>query len=136
MSGELDDVPTVAELRAAGFTPIEELTGQVELAEVWPEAHRRAVPDTRYEPDAATARIPGLTDGLLYLIRSPWPSVTTEEAVLLVQRWQRKHRPASDPASVVRIDRESEPALAKAFLDQDERWIRAYREGHVRPSVR
>src|SRR5579885_2684372 len=60
-------VPGVAEARAAGFTPIEELTGFAEVALVWPEEHRRAVAETREwwldEP----------LEGKLWLVRPPWP---------------------------------------------------------------
>jgi hypothetical protein len=134
VSGNLDGPQSVAELRGAGFTPIEELTGQVAFALVWPEAHRRAVPDRRYRPGPAEDALPGLTDGILYLVRSPWDSVTIEEAVDLLQRWLRKHRPASSSTVSVKVDPERELALAKEFLKQDEGWVRAYREGHIRPT--
>lgn len=133
MSGDLDGLGSVAGLRADGFMPIDELTGQLELALVWPEAHRRAVLDPRLEPAAADA-IAGLADGVVYLVRSPWHSVSTEEAVKLLQRWQRKHRPTSNATGAVKIDRAQQLALAAEFLTQDEQWVRAYREGHVRPA--
>src|SRR4051812_14873071 len=61
------NVPGVDDLRAEGFTPIEELTGFTEVALVWPEAHRRAVTETREwwldEP----------LEGKVWLVRSPWP---------------------------------------------------------------
>jgi hypothetical protein len=136
VSGDFDGVgaESVAELRSEGFIPIEELTGQVEFALAWPEAHRRAVLDTRYEPESLDDAIPGLTDGTLYLVRSPWESVGTEEAIDLLQRWVRRHRPKASPTVAVKQDSERELTLAKQFLDQDECWVRAYREGHVRPT--
>jgi hypothetical protein len=40
-------VPGVSELMAAGFTPLEQVTGFVRIGEAWPEAHRREVAETR-----------------------------------------------------------------------------------------
>lgn len=37
-----DEVPGVIAARAAGFAPLEELTGRVDLASVWPEAKAAA----------------------------------------------------------------------------------------------
>ena len=68
-------VPGVADLRADGFTPIEELTGFVEVALVWPEHHRRSTPEVRDwwlgEP----------LNGQLWLVRPPWASWTIEEVL-------------------------------------------------------
>jgi hypothetical protein len=66
-------VPGVDELRAEGFTPIEELTGFAEVALVWREDHRRSVPERREwwleEP----------LGGRLWLVRPPWPHWTVDE---------------------------------------------------------
>jgi hypothetical protein len=58
---ELPDVDTVLgvdALRDEGFVPILEVTGSVELGEVWPADHCRTVRDTRYaaEPDGFARR--------------------------------------------------------------------------------
>jgi hypothetical protein len=82
-----DEDQDVEHLRRKGFVPIEELTGEIEFAHVSPDAHRRAVRDTRYEPEPTDFAIPGLTDGTQYLVRSPWASTDTTEAVMLLQRW-------------------------------------------------
>src|SRR5437588_3724947 len=42
-----DSVDGVADLRAQGFEPIEEHTGAIEVAQLWPEDHRRWVSETR-----------------------------------------------------------------------------------------
>jgi hypothetical protein len=131
VSDDADDV--VGQLRSEGFEPIEELTGEIEFALVWPDAHRRAVPDTRYELEDPDFAIPGLTDGTLFVVRSPWSSISNGEAVDLLQRWIRRNRTKDSAAASQRVDQDRELSLAKRFLDQDERWVRAYREGHIRP---
>lgn len=79
-------VPGVEELRAEGFTPIEELTGFAQLALVWPEEHRRAVAETREwwleEP----------LDGQLWLVRSPWPGWTLDEVFSVLWPAVDQHR--------------------------------------------
>lgn len=71
-------VPGVDAVRAEGFTPIEELTGFVEVALVWPEAHRRTVPETREwwldEP----------LDGKVWLVRPPWRGWSLDELFILL----------------------------------------------------
>lgn len=62
-----DVVPGVAELRKLGFEPVEEYTGALLVAEMWPDDHRRFVPETRQrwlgeEPELG---------GRLWLLRSP-----------------------------------------------------------------
>ncbi len=73
-----DVVAGVTQARADGFTPIEELTGRLEIVTVWPPAHRRSVVETRawWLEDSA--------DGLLWLVRSPWPAIRVEDAVSVV----------------------------------------------------
>src|SRR4051794_10615870 len=71
-------VPGVDERRAEGFTPIEELTGFVEVAMVWPEDDRRSVPETREwwleEP----------LDGQVWLVRPPWAGWTMDEVLVFL----------------------------------------------------
>jgi hypothetical protein len=80
VSGEVgpgpDEVAGVTEARLAGFTPIEELTGRTELATVWPAGHRRSVAETRALWVDEQPR--------LWLVRSPWPSISVDDAVAVV----------------------------------------------------
>jgi hypothetical protein len=66
-------VPGVDLARAEGFTPIEELTGFMEVGLVWPDEHRRSVPETREwwldEP----------LGGMVWLVRPPWPAWTLDD---------------------------------------------------------
>ena len=78
-----DVVPGVAELRKLGFEPVEEYTGALLVAEVWPDEHRRFVPDTRQswleeEPQLG---------GRLWLLRSPWTGWTLRETFNAMWRW-------------------------------------------------
>jgi hypothetical protein len=83
-----DTVTGVGPLRAEGFEPIEEHTGAVEVAELWPESHRRWVPETRATWDD-TAQ-----DRRLWLVRSPWPRLTVPESLNVVWSWvERDHAP-------------------------------------------
>ncbi|MBV9099294.1 MAG: hypothetical protein JO079_14675 [Frankiaceae bacterium] len=79
-------VPGVAEARAEGFTPIEELTGFAEVAMVWPEEHRHAVPETREwwldEP----------LDGKLWLVRPPWPGWSLDDVFTFLWSVVDEHR--------------------------------------------
>jgi hypothetical protein len=70
-------VPGVAEVIAAGFTPIENLTGMVEVALVWPEEHRRSIPEVR--PWALEDE---RLQGQLWSVRSPWPDLNLEDVFL------------------------------------------------------
>jgi hypothetical protein len=54
---------------AAGFTPIEQITGALHLVDGWPAQHKRSVPAR--DPEDADY----LPDGRHWFIRSPWPSV-------------------------------------------------------------
>ncbi len=85
MSGDApqgpDAVPGVADLRRLGFEPVEEYTGAHQVAQVWPEEHRRSVPETR---DAWSAPAAGAT---LWLLRPPWPGWTLREAFNALWRW-------------------------------------------------
>ena len=105
-------MPGVDALRAEGFTPIEELTGFVTVALVWPEQHRRSVPETRdwwlAEP----------LDGKVWLIRSPWPEWTLDDTFACL--W-----------SVVDDERLDEQARLVAAADA----LRCPRHGHVRSSL-
>ena len=79
-------VPGVDAVRAEGFTPIEELTGFGEVALVWPEEHRRNVPETREwwldEP----------LEGKLWLVRPPWPGWSLDEVFVFLWSVVDQHR--------------------------------------------
>lgn len=82
-----DTVPGVAALRAEGFQPVEQHTGAVWLAGVWPHQHRRSVPETRpawLDDDEC--------DGRLWLVRSPWPAFTVEDVIRILWPWVERDR--------------------------------------------
>lgn len=78
--------PGAAELRAAGFTPLEELTGAVRIALAWPEEHRRSVPETR------ELWLDDTVEGRFWLVRSPWPALSARDVVSLLWRWVERDR--------------------------------------------
>ncbi len=54
-----DVVPGVTELRRLGVEPVEECTGALWVADVWPDDHRRFVPQ-----EDADFMLPGVADFL------------------------------------------------------------------------
>ena len=85
-------MPGVSELRALGFQPVEEYTGAHLVAEMWPDEHRRFVPETRefwleHEPELG---------GRLWLLRSPWPGWTLRETFDAMWRWLERPDGAYD----------------------------------------
>jgi hypothetical protein len=108
-------VSGVDDLRREGFTPVEELTGFVEVAMVWPDGHRRSVPETREwwlgEP----------LDAQLWLVRPPWPGWTLDEVLLLLwsvvddhRDHDRRLRAASDVLRLPEVQARAELAKARA----------------------
>ena len=110
-----DVVPGVAELRTLGFEPVEEYTGALLVAEMWPDEHRRFVPETREswlenEPDLG---------GRLWLLRSPWAGWTLRATFNAMWRWL--DRPDAE------YDREYVLAGVADFLRWDESEARKWR---------
>jgi hypothetical protein len=91
-----DVVPGVLAIRGLGFEPVEEYTGAVWVADVWPEAHRRSVAETR---DFWLTSMPE-TAGRVWLVRSPWPSLTLREAFNAMWRWVERPEVEYDPDNV------------------------------------
>jgi hypothetical protein len=92
VSPDPDGVPGVTELRAQGFTPIEEHTGALWVAQLWPEQHRRSVTETRSswldDPHS---------EGRLWLTRSPWPTLSLEDSLNVLWTWvERDHAPLDE----------------------------------------
>jgi hypothetical protein len=87
-------VPGVTEVIATGFTPVENLTGMLEVALVWPEDHRRSIPEVR--PWAlADERL----QGQLWLVRSPWPGLTLDDVFLCLWSVVDKYRDPNEGLS-------------------------------------
>lgn len=81
-----DSVAGVAELRAQGFEPVADFTGDWTVAEVWPEEHRRSVTERReWALDMPTG-------DRLWLIRSPWPSIALSDVFLMLWPWVERDR--------------------------------------------
>jgi hypothetical protein len=76
--------PGVAELRAEGFVPVEEITGWDGLAMVWPEQHRRAVPETREHMEASTC----------WLVRPPSSGLEAIDYLAAIHRAEERDPPA------------------------------------------
>ena len=87
-----DTVDGVADLRAQGFEPIEEHTGAIEVAELWPEDHRRWVSETREAWLDDTN-----DDGRLWLVRSPWPSLSLPDALNVLWSWSERDQSRLTP---------------------------------------
>ena len=81
-----DVVPGVLGLRRLGFEPVEEYTGALWVAHVWPEEHRASVTETR---DFWLRSMPE-TGGRVWLLRSPWPSLSLQDAINAMWRWMEK----------------------------------------------
>jgi hypothetical protein len=76
-----NSVPGVTALRGDGFEPVEELTGALWIAEVWPEQHRRSVAETR------TEWLDDNRDGRLWLVRSPWAALSADDVFTMLWPW-------------------------------------------------
>lgn len=112
-------VPGVAELRQLGFEPVEEYTGVLLVAEMWPDEHRRFVPETR---ELRLEDEPQL-GGRLWLLRSPWPGWTLRETFAAMWRWLERPE--------VEYDADFMLAGVADFLRWDEREARKWRpKGH------
>jgi hypothetical protein len=79
-----ETVPGAAELVDEGFVALGRLTGGTWFVEVWPEEHRRALPETRSVllADNANAKV--------WFVRSPWPSISPTHVVSLVYASQTR----------------------------------------------
>ncbi len=79
--------PELAALRADGFDLLDSFTGAVdEVAVAWPEDHRRTLADPYRDMS---------TQGTVWLVRSPWPSLTVGDVLELLWPWVE--RGGSDP---------------------------------------
>lgn len=91
VDSDVESVPGVAELCAQGFEPIETYTGAVWVGPLWPKEHSRSVAETRSvwldDPH---------TDGRLWLVRSPWPTLTLEDSLNLLWTWVERDHAALD----------------------------------------
>ena len=121
--------PGVAQLVAEGFTPLEDLTGNLEIAAAWPTLHRRSVPETRDGWDDVW------DDGRCSLVRSPWPSVPLSEVIRLLWTYVDEAMPdqhrRSGPGSA-EMDRQRNAAVAR-FLSFDEQAVAGFRVAHPDP---
>jgi hypothetical protein len=119
--------PGVAELVAEGFTPLEDVTGDLDIAGVWPEQHRRSVAETRA----------GWEDighgGRCWLVRSPWSAVPLSDVIRLLWSYVREATPdqhhRSGPATA-QMARQRSAAVAR-FLSLDEEAVMAFRRAHA-----
>ena len=81
-----DAVPGVLALRRLGFAPVEEYTGALWVADVWPETDRASVAETR---EFWLMSMPE-TAGRVWVLRSPWPSITLRDAINAMWRWMER----------------------------------------------
>jgi hypothetical protein len=82
-----DTVAGVADLRRQGFAPIEEYTGAIWVAQLWPQVDRRWVAEVRpvWLSDSDS-------DGRLWLVRSPWPGLGLRDCLNVVWSWVERDR--------------------------------------------
>lgn len=73
-----ETVDGAAKILAAGFVPIETLTGAFWILKQWPEQHRRSVPETRLQ------WLDGQPDGRLWFVRSPWNGLSASQVLSVV----------------------------------------------------
>jgi hypothetical protein len=113
--------PGTAELTAAGFVPLDELTGNDEMIRDWPEPHRRSVPETRAKVQEFAI------DGQCWLLRSPWPAVPVQDVVDLIWDWEdlRHSRRISGPVTATDHDRWA--AARREFFELDEEAVLKFR---------
>ena len=98
-----------AELIAAGFEPLELLTGSDWIAVDWPNQRKRALPESR--PD----RLPDGADEQVWFVKSPWPSLAPFDALGVI--W----------ANLPRDDDVSRAEAAREILRwSDERAVAAF----------
>jgi len=98
-----------AELIAAGFEPLELLTGSDWIAVDWPSQRKRALPESR--PD----RLPDGADEQVWFVKSPWPSLAPFDALGVI--W----------ANLPRDDDVSRAEAAREILRwSDERAVAAF----------
>ena len=81
-----DAVPGVLALRRLGFAPVEEYTGALWVADVWPETDRASVAETR---EFWLMSMPE-TAGRVWVLRSPWPTITLRDAINATWRWMER----------------------------------------------
>lgn len=93
-----DVVPGVPAIRELGFEPVEEYTGALWVADVWPDEHRRSVPETR---DFWLTSMPE-TGGRVWLVRSPWPSLALREVFNAMWRWAERRGDGEYDADLAR----------------------------------
>lgn len=106
--------PGAGKWRSAGYTPIDELTGTVEIARVWPEHARRSAPETR--EDFLAYRV----DGKFWLVRSPWPALGVDDVMQLLWLWVEEQ--ASTSAGVLPDD-EARLDVVRQFFALDEQVV-------------
>ncbi|WP_377643572.1 hypothetical protein [Oryzobacter terrae] len=104
-----DAVPGVLELRLEGFEPLEEYTAEVALGEAWPQQYRRQVPDVRLDRGAD-----GGPDAVLWMVRSPWESMTVGEVVAMAWSWIDRH---PTPRTDTELDARAREVLSWSLHD-------------------
>ncbi|MFL6237902.1 MAG: hypothetical protein ACJ735_00220 [Actinomycetes bacterium] len=106
-------VPGADDLMAEGFVPIENLTGFREVATVWPEEHRRSIPEVRpfvLEEEGPNAR--------LWAIRPPWPGWTHDDVFTCLWSVVDRHREHEDRLRVAAEVLHWEEPRARAQLQR------------------
>lgn len=86
--------PGLTEARKDGFVPLRELTGVADwLGPLWPSQHRRWLDELGPSPGEDEG------DELLdrWLVRSPWPVLSTSQAIGALWRWVERDQGHLDP---------------------------------------
>lgn len=72
------EVPGASKLLAAGFEPLELLTGVTSIIDEWPSEYKRGIPETRLDQRE------GDESERVWFVKSPWPSLTLAQAISMV----------------------------------------------------
>lgn len=89
-------------------------------------------PKTRYDSDEIVDADDDVDDGTFWLVRSPWPEISIQDAVDLMWEWVfERQPPRSGPVTAqAQLDQQT---LVRQFLHLDQQSVLEFRTGHIPP---
>jgi hypothetical protein len=113
----------VVDAAQEGFVPLGDLTGDPDVASEWPEAHCRAVPESR----------PGSTefsdDGMYWMVRSPWQGIAIQDVIRLRWEWLEERHPLM--GRVTPEDESARHAAGREFMRLDDASVGRFASEHL-----
>lgn len=97
--------PGVTELRAHRFVPVEEITGWDGVAMVWPEEHRRGVPETREHMEGDTC----------WLVRPPSTSLDAVDYLSAIHAVEQREAAADQRTALDEYEARLSRAAQQVF---------------------